>query len=150
MSQLNLASIPDMKLKSSATGDYSVLDISSIGDKTKKISDVKGMSTGGNVAAEGAKQMAKVVGEDTEAGGVMGGAGQGAQMGAMLGPKGAIAGAVIGGIAGGLSARSKRKERERQADAEMYSKQGAIHQNQGMAKSSILSGLANNLSRTLV
>lgn len=172
MSQLELSGISqklknktnDMKLKSSVgidysgkTADTSQLDVSSLGDKAGKGSSFKAASAGDAAMADAANQGVQQAGaamdpEGTDsATGVATGAASGAATGfAVGGPWGAAIGGVIGGISGGLSAKSKRKAMERQANADMYMAKGAIAQQQGVQQSSILSGLANNLSNTLV
>jgi len=136
-SNLDLSSL---KLKDPG---FSELDVSSLGEKIKQSPQAKMKA-----AFQGVDAAVQAMGAgDTEAGGAASGAATGMAIG---GPWGAAIGGVIGGISGGLSARSKRKAENAKIEANKISNIGQIQQQQGIAQSNILQGLANNLANTLV
>ena len=149
---MGLASVGEMRLEAGKGNAYAAdSEITGIGSKDVKEQSVE-KTPKVDPTLSGINDIAQSFDTgDSEAGGAGKGALNGFTAGMTTGnPVVGIAGGVIGGIAGGLSSKSKRKARERKADADMYIAKGKIQQRQGETQSGILAGLANNLSNTLV
>jgi len=82
--------------------------------------------------------------------GVTDGAIQGASTGSAAGPWGAAIGGVVGGISGGLKARAQRKRNIANIEAEELATKAQAEDNRSNNKRSILRGLGNQLSATLL
>ena len=154
---MGLADIGSMQLEAGKGNRYAAnTEVADIGkdekDPTFKPASKKDAAVA-NVAAQGVQKAGNEMnpeGTDTTTGAATGAASGAATGFEVGGPWGAAIGGVIGGISGGLSAKSRRKAAERQARANMYVAKGQIQQRQGEVQSGILSGLANNLSNTLI
>jgi hypothetical protein len=113
----------------------------------------KGMSTGGKLAIAQAGLSATGVGGDP--GSSTGGAATGALSGAMLGSQispgmGTAVGAVVGGTIGLLKARSARKKRAADAQAQAHQNIAAIHQNEAGAVGRGLENIRAGFQASLV